>query len=239
MGKTGWSAAGKLMTGNVSKRVQLQADFPETGSYLLQFTKIDSPGSNLPIRTIAEITWSVEGNSVSRLVTISNGSSVQGAGQGVRVVLYDDTVDQDGGATVPNGTEYNVSMQVAPGSRGSDSLPPTYTPSQAVDVIMGNAAPITTENFDVPQDAGAKSFAFMISASGVGTLPYPIAEGGILIVQAQAGMRIAENYYMSVNAGKYIPLIAGCDEIIVYAYKAGLDANITEIRVTLTFGIDG
>jgi len=155
-----------ILTGNAGTKdgFTFQVDFDnEPGNYTIQFnvTNIrptrngDGPGNITPT---AEVIWSVEGNSVRRLVSVVNGTSITGIGQGIRVRVFDET---DPGDTTAQ-QSYTVSVQVTRGSRPSIQQPPTYgqyyTDSQgnvlfsSIVVLAGGASII-----QVPQNIGAVS----------------------------------------------------------------------------------
>src|SRR5208283_1031541 len=95
-GKDGWSAAGALQASGTGQ-VKLQADFSKggvgSGQYTVQFNvnAPPNPTNPNPIFTEALLTWIVEGNSVTRHISIANGTSITGSGQAVTVVIYDNT----------------------------------------------------------------------------------------------------------------------------------------------------
>ena len=91
--KDGWSASGKLIAG-IGGLVQLQANFTSggglgCGQYTIQFTTSGNINSPNPVFTEALITWSVEGNFLTRRVTVCNGMSITGSGQAVKVIITD------------------------------------------------------------------------------------------------------------------------------------------------------
>lgn len=228
--KQGWSASGKLLSGDRSRKVNLQADFPTPESYVVEFyvkarASLTAPSVySFPARTKALITWSVEGNSVSRIVDVANGVSVQGVGQAVRVVMYDDS--QTGG--VIDG-EYEVSMQVAPGSRGTDAIPPTYTSIEtpASGSPQFTVAPGAQRLITIPQNAGVKSYGVFLGID-------PITDW--VVVGQLKDLNILSLQVVQVEqSGLFFPLVAGADSIVVSAPLS----NTGDALTTIVFGIDG
>jgi hypothetical protein len=123
--KTGWSKSGTLTSLDQTVKQFMQVDFPEPGQYTVQFTvgSVPRPNSLFRQRAKAVVTWSV-GNSVSRQISLYDGASISGVGQAVKVVMTDDSVRVAGGPDVNQ--PYDVSCQVARGTRPSQNQPPTY-----------------------------------------------------------------------------------------------------------------
>ena len=130
-----------LTRGNASPSTALSEHFtnPATGEaraavYTLQFAF--SPIGNVngnsvpttqnPTVCYATITWTIDGNRIQRMVSIANGQSIAGCGSAVVVSLVDDTDVLPGGDPVP---QYNVTVTLTPGSRGSNQLGPTWFPN--------------------------------------------------------------------------------------------------------------
>jgi hypothetical protein len=230
----GWSASGKLRTGRPNQQVNLQADFPNPGSYVVQFSLKDNPDSNIPIRALALITWSVEGNSVRRLVSISNGLSVQGVGQGVRVVMYDDT--QPIGAVDPDGTEYDVSMQVARGSRGSDPVPPTLVMSNAADIQLNTVTPNAT--IEIPKNAGVKTYTVIAMLQDVNGRAVALPEGGLSVLLNQGSWTLSRQTYGQNNTGQFYPVTPGGTNLLIQINPDLVTAG-NNVFATVIYGIDG
>jgi hypothetical protein len=223
----GWSASGTLEVGNEHKAVQLQANFVDPGDYTVQFSVSNyDTNTDFPTPT-AEITWSVEGNSVRRIVTVNNGLSISGTGQGVKVVIRDASMP-----TAP-ATLYDVSVQVVLGTRPAAQQPPTYTP--LITGTDGTTRPgammvsaLTSIVVPVPQDAGIISMF-----TTVATVPTPtiLTEGDVQIRQNRTGG---------------FPLKAYDPKIATWVPIAPLSTELTFVNNTassvffsVTFGIDG
>lgn len=229
--KVGWSSSGTLVTGDRTKQVTLQADFPRAETYVLEFNRENNVASNLPIRASALITWSVEGNSVTRRISIQNGATIQGVAQAVRVVLFDDTAPLPPSVVIPNGSAYTVSVQVTPGVRGSNQFPPFLLTTEGQRrQLLGTAA------IPVPQDAGAISLLLLAVMNPFGGPFAAVPNNGILIEQLLSGVDvIAFSFFES--SSNLIPLLPGVDTIRLKPNLALVPAN--DIEVTTIFGIDG
>lgn len=218
----GWSQSGKLTTGDKNRSVSLQANFTTSQDYTVEFGLEPNPLSNDPIFAEALIQWSVEGATISRRVTVSNGTSVTGVGQAVHVVVKDNTSNV-AGIGAPNAVEYGITIQVAPGTRGTDKQPPTLIASPSEYTV----APGGFTAVNIPQDAGAKS-VFVTAWSGT-----VMAEGKV-----QVDHIISNTSFKTYDPRQYdwVPLTPGATQI-------GLTNNIApggaNIFFSVTFGIDG
>jgi len=237
--KVGWSSSNKLVTGDRFKEVSLQADFPRAETYVLQFNKtkilrvINPAGEKLPVRAEAFITWSVEGNSVTRRVSIANGITIQGVAQAVRVIVKDVT-DHPFGTVAPIAQlEYSVSAQVTPGTRGSNKFPPFLVPNDAWRRVLTIGTPSIT--LPVPQDAGIISFVF--EATGVfAGLNKPLIPGTVVAFLQQDTVVVATIIPQSVS--EVVPLPPGVDEIR-FLFIPAVDPTINQVHFTVLYGIDG
>lgn len=223
--KTGWQQSGVLTTGRPDKRVSMQADFqPEAGYYTIQFG-VDAPEATVPsYDAIAEITWSVEGATIRRVVSVANGVTVSGPGQAVRVVVYDQSLN----ASIFGYNDYTVTIAVSPGTRPSAGRPPILQarwtsglPSVAPIAIAGSAT------LDIPQDSGVGSVELLLSAvAGI----FPI------IARVQhfvPGGTIQKLYMITEETDGFIAIAPGSTQVTVY------NESVSAIYCTATWGIDG
>lgn len=239
-GSGGWAAFGKLQSGNPNSQIPLQAVFPDSADYTVEFGMEMPDVSAYPGIVAAEATiiWSVEGNFVSRRVTVGNGVSVTGVGQGCRVVISDKST---GGP----GLEYVVSAQVSKGSRGTTQQPPTLIPGPPI-VLPGTStvigpgnvlvAPGDAVEFAVPEDAGVVS-VFITAYPEPTSIPPPIIPPGAAVVTHNAGgVGGQTKYYDPIVYNKWVPVAAGTSIIVVSNQQAG---GAPGIIFSVTFGIDG
>jgi len=222
----GWSTQKKLKTGEPNQVGTLQASFPVAGNYTVEFAMdLTEPLSavKIPPRAEATVTWSIEGNSVSRRISLGNGVSIQGAAEAISVSVKDSTILFPG--DVP--TEYTVTMQVAPGTRPTVSQPPTLVENGGTNGKVQSLPAASSFILPVPQDAGPISL--MVTALSL-TSPQPIV-GDIQVRQLDSAGSILKVY--DPREYNFVPLSAGCQQIEV--------ANISAIDVltSITYGIDG
>lgn len=233
--KVGWSTSGRLRTGDRLRRVTIQADFPRAETYVLEFSKNNSAvPSNLPIRAEAIVSWSVEGNWVSRRISIANGTTIQGVAQGVRVAIIDVTApNADTGLPLPNGVDYEVSVQVTPGSRGSNKFPPFLVPAENWLRTLSLLSPTLT--LPVPQDAGITSLlveAIGVTAAGI----VAINPGALIMIMEQNLVPITQ--LIVPGPSDHFPIMPGTDRVRLSMLTANQPA-LEFIQFTLFFGIDG
>lgn len=249
-GKTGWSAAGKLTQGDVNRKVSLQAAFSKAGEYTIQFgikfppereDEVGPPAvqGSTPTRCNALITWSVEGNSISRVVTVTNGLQVTGTGQAVEVEIYDNSQEENG---IPvAGDDYTAWVLVAPGSRAEKGQPPTLL-SEFTNPTAGVRGLVlleggTTVDVPIPQDAGVISFyqTYRIMSETVAGGPYPIIVQQIYKGASPATVLEYHDLKGGLN-GEWVPLAPGANYIrLVFNDPDPLKTAY----VSTIFGIDG
>lgn len=223
-GKTGWSSSGPIATQNRKKSLSCQADFTKgkygAGMYTVQF-HVNMP--SVLARPQAIIKWSVEGGDVRRVIDVGPGTSISGVGQAVSVVLYDavENAPPNTGA----GTEYNVGIQVSPGTRASVSQPPTLLGGGALVNKSGGSAVFT-----VPTDAGVISAMVTYTGASAGTV-----ENVIVVEEVDAtGTNTLKAYYATPDGPTFIPIAPSTATIKVTNEDTNENAT-----VIVTYGIDG
>ena len=226
----------------------LQASFPEAGTYTVQFNVappqgLPSPGPDVsypPIFIEALITWSVGGGSVNRRVSVTNGTSVTGVGEGVTVRVFDASPQLGEGpyvgplyAAYPDGTTYTVQVSVARGSRASNTQQPTLSRWQWQNVELLKSG---TELIQIPSDAGAINVFSSLRhpAAGAGGF-VAVTEADIQAQQVVAPATIPVMAYYPREL-EWFPLVPGCTGI---NYQNSTNASATAIYVSTWFGIDG
>ncbi len=229
-GATGWSGSGEMITGDTSKEASLAANFSKPSDFTVQFSLLplgpDSPPPALPLnywaalQATATIRWSVKGVTLTRKISVTNGASLTGVGQGVSVVV-DDTTSPISVHTLL-GRPYKVGITVAPGTRGSDTNPPILWPDNAVRNVGHNG----TTFYPVPQGCGVKSVLVTVSSNGNG----PIPEQSIEVSQLDAVGTTLAMY--DPRAYEFIPVLPGCVSIRIFNYGLAF-------KVSTIFGIDG
>lgn len=223
--KQGWQQSGILTTTERSKRVSMQADFQEAKYFTVQF------GVNPPAElvnaydAIAEITWSVEGATVRREVSVGNGVTISAPGQGVRVVVKDRTPSVFGGGAY----DYTVTISVSTGTRPAGNLPTLqniWADGSYVRTINAGAAYTAS----IPENAGVVSAEIMLGTQGgIGSLPL-IA----LISMEIPGVIVQKSYTISSdNLNGFVQIPPGATGITI------INIGVSALQCTLTWGIDG
>ena len=203
--------------------------------YTVQFSI--TPGNGYPSTPFnatlayAEIRWTIAGNDVVRTVSIGNGVSVAGVGQGATIKVYDAT-NVAGSLGFP-GLQYDVTATISPGTRGSTVNPPTFVPS-VFDQKTGQSsnqliAPSGNFTYNVPQNVGATS-VFITSIT-----PPAATDLGCNVFQMDSAGNTLISWKTSTITD-FAPLDPACVTIEV----VNNDSSIGHIaRVGLFFGIDG
>lgn len=216
--KDGWQQAAVLKTGDRLKTLSMQANFPVSQYYTVQFgviVPLDPLFSGFD--AVAEITWIVEGQLVRRRVSVGNGVSVSGPGQAVKVVVSDVSIPAIAGF------EYTVSVQVTPGTRPSVSRPPTLRGFSVQQALLGGG----TLDLAVPENAGVisveTSYAFDVAQPTVG---FPI------LVQQSSFFGAIKSYYANVETG-FVALAPNAQVVTLF------NLDVHAYFVQWTWGIDG
>jgi hypothetical protein len=166
-----WSASGTLRTLNTDDVVTLQADFEESGPYTLQFS-VNAENVPTDVNPIAYIDWKVEGNWVHREITLISGTSISGTAEAVRVQIRD---NDPGGIPGPTGIEYQVSVQVAKGTRPNIQQPAIYANQVNKNVAAAVMGVPGSTDIPVPQGIGVVSvFMSVGEANGVVITPQKV-----------------------------------------------------------------
>lgn len=238
--KKGWSVNGVLAQGVSKKRVALQAKFGKVGTYTVQFGVVHSvleETAPCPTRINATITWSVEGNTVSRRISVANGTQISGTGEAVSVLVEDNTTINKLGPPDPD-VEYNVSVLITPGTRPSKEMPPvllsedTDNASTFAGFTRGTIiiAPTDQFTFDVPEDAGIIGFYYGVVGTNIITSEYVygrmLHSGGAIVAEFDATPGRGYN-------GVWNPLTPGANQIQFTNQTSQM------ITVTLMFAVDG
>jgi hypothetical protein len=235
-GPDGWSQSGTLTPGNKNKQVTLQANFPKTDTYTIQFnvdrTTFKGIGAGASAQfTEALITWSVEGNDVTRKVTIADGVSVTGVGQAVRVVITDNSII--GGSTTAS--PYVASAQVSKGTRAPSASPPVYIDPSTIATQI-NAIAGTVASFTPPEGIGANSLLITAQYLDGAGVPRATAPLGTLTAKIQAGSGLNMSVYEPRAAG-FVPIPPGATQVTIEIGVTGAAGDV--MVVTPIWGIDG
>jgi hypothetical protein len=217
--KIGWSQSGELITKNTSQIVSLQANFEFPEYYTVQFGV-----SSAVVKSRALITWGVEGNTITRLVSVANGVEVSGAGQScnVRVVDISDGV-------IASGVHYTVFIDVVKGTRAFTGQPPTLAVYSATGGVF-SVGPLSSTSIPIPLDAGVISV--FVTVSTIAGSSAVIAENDIQVAQQTGGT--TQKTYDPRDFPEFVPITPGADVVTIFNNNAA-----QTYQVSVTFGIDG
>ncbi len=187
----GWSRVVRLVSGVYKVAGSLQQVFPKAESYTVTFTLnvIDDinqhhgfpPHSVPPITAEAIVEFTVAGNTYVRLLSVTDGMSISGVCNSFRVRLKDTTVAV-GNADIL-GLRYDVSVQVAPGTRADSKSPPYLQRGEKQIVVAANSG----HGLTIPDNAGIKTMLAMVVAINGSVIP----DGGARVTQSAAAVDIA------------------------------------------------
>lgn len=232
--KDGWQTTGTLITQNPGQRVSMQADFPESAVYTVQFS-IDVVPAKIPnglgvlvqpdYEVEAVIDWKVEGGNVRRRINVGNGTEISAPSQAVNVAMYDNTPSTGFG---PN-QKYQVSAQVAPGNRAGVSRCQLKGVTGSL-TAAGGASPNIL--IPVPTDAGVTS----VEITGINALVIPPPTPLILVYQLPpSGTGSPLKSYLNPSASvEFVSLHPSCTFIELFNQDA-----VNGVGYSVTWGIDG
>lgn len=233
--RTGWQQSGQLTVGGAGTPVSMQFDFGEGDTYTCGFIQPVVLGNDPTVRCEALVMWNVEGTFKPVRVSVVGGMSVTAAARGVKIILTDATPTNRDYA--PAGAKYDVSVQVARGTRGSSTVGPYYVPqSLAAPIVVAAGG---TQTVSIPYDAGVQSFRMTVTPQlPGGTSP---AIGDLVVQQTAASPNNIGPAASPVGtfdpireAGSWIPIQPGCNEIVI------TNNNATHnFQFTIVFGVDG
>jgi hypothetical protein len=241
------SATGTLIS-KAGLRVQMQDDFDGAAqNFTVQFFIGQLLGYIAPsvpsnpiipppipvgnITPVGEILWSVGGNTQRRLVSIFDGAAITGVAEHFAINATDDTDPSD--ATNP--TQYDVTITVARGVRGSTALPPIYqtyiTNTNTGAVTFGNFTLTAASHLDVPIPKNAGVTSVMVTASYPGVV---LTGAEFAFSQASTVPALLKQY--NPNNYEFVPISPQADTL-VFVNLASSGGQTIEFSVT--WGIDG
>lgn len=231
--KKAWSSAGIISNGGYAVNpvsVDLNVNFPHPGEYTAQFN-ID-PILTIGQKCFAEIIWSVEGNSVRRVLSVLDGASITGRGQGIKVKIFDQSAAGGGVGTDP----YRVAVLVTTGGRGTTAQPVILDgdPTRAGISFVTTVPPVATPEIDVPLDCGI--IAAFINVAEVDAADAPIETDEILVtffsLPAGGGTALKRLNYSGCN--KWVPIAPGTRSI-----QLRNNRPVGDVYYSITWGVDG
>jgi hypothetical protein len=238
MAYKGWSASGTLTSYDTQKSVTLQANFLEgtsisigASNYTVQFSV--SVQSGFLINPVAEIVWSVEGNTVRRKVSVVDGLAVTGVGQGCRVKVYDEPAAD----MFPVAVDYEIAIQIVPGARPATQQVPFYTPiidnGVAGSEQIGYAVIAAGANLDVPIPLGIGITSIYVTANGT-AVPIVLTSANLAVdlIDPIGAVLVS---YNPINIG-WVPLPPQAQVLRLNNYIGG---GGSALLYHVWFGIDG
>lgn len=233
MNLTGWSQSGNLFIKQSQQGVSLQAQMEAANVFTVQFG-LGQPQSATPVfrKPMADISWSVAGNTIRRRVDVIDGLSFSGVGVHPKVRLFDG-LDPSIGLGM-DGVIYTGSISVAPGSRPSQNQPPVLAPETCT-VGVGPAAlyfrertvpTMTSIIFPVPTDAGCIS----VNIGAVRNAFAGAIDATNFLIRQVDTAGILRSY---IERDVFIPLSPGTSSIQVFNQSAD------NMMISCLFGIDG
>lgn len=229
--RTGWHQSGTLTTGG-NQPVSMQIDFGEADTYTLGFLQPFGDGNDAAVRAEALVMWNVNGAYVPTRVSVVGGMALTAAAQGVKVILTDATPATT--SFLPAGTAYQVSVQVARGSRGNSSSPPFFVPKSLQTPVSVNGGG-TSSAIAVPYDAGIQSIAAAATSNPTGT-------------QVTAGQAYVRCEAQSANGGGAATLLAAYDLVTSPGFNSippgtsqvkFVNAAGAAVNFSAVFGVNG
>lgn len=234
---SGWGVTNPLTTGPLTfpnryitggnEKVHLQANLERDDSVTTQFFVSDTR-----VRPVATITSSVNGNSITRRVSVINGASITTRGKTIDV----DVKDYTAAGLALNNVSYSVSILATVGVRGSTKMPPLLNPLVFKDnagVIQPIIGMITIPSgqlatIPVPADAGVTSVFVTAIADDTTKIA---TEDQLRVLQKIAGTTVRA--YDPRTWNDWVPLEASTDVIEIDNISTG------QYEFAVTFGVDG
>ena len=224
----GWSRSGKLISGVFDSIIDLQANLQESDTYTVQFDV--TPPNTIVTRTVALIQFTVEGNTVFRMVDVTPGTSISGRGQRIKVQAACVSLNNPG-------TPYDLSIGVSKGVRAGFQTPPTLlalaqqvlTPSASQAIgVPGTPAGAVEAIWPGNPPAGVNSVLIgALPASGTLTNPAEVQ-----VTFTDGGSNVLFSYDPLVQDG-FVPIPAGTIEVNI------INVDTRSVAISAIWGIEG
>jgi hypothetical protein len=224
---TGWSKTAYLTSMDLSAHASAQASFREingASAITVQFEVVDN-SPPVPFRFIAptaKITWSVQGNSITRTVSIRDGMAVTGVGEHISIDLWDNAIPLD--PSIPplpaQQVPYIVNMTAGPGTRGPSQIAPTLIPYIETVNVLGVS--LAGYGYSTATNAGAGSGVGIIDLTdypGTTGLFFSVTNnhtpvpGGTILVRGIGAGGLTTFACTESLAGTWIPVPPSTSEI--------------------------
>lgn len=214
-----WAQSGKLTVGDSNNTVSMQTRAQDDTAqvWTVQFD-VSAPASS-PYRAIATVTFSTNGNPVTRKVDIGNGLTISGTAEQVSVSVQDQTTNPD----AVNGTQYGVTITATPGLRPVTSEPPTLLAFELAQAIN----PSVTLNIPYPVGSGANQVRVMYYANT------PPIGNGIFVSAVDINDKVIFAVANTDGDTGWIPVPGGTQQLAIFV------SNASKITLNAVWGIDG
>lgn len=197
-----------LLTSLRSTDVPVQASPPvnslnvsnlEPGTYSIQFNTGDSSLGFVPL-VEATIVWKVAGQSLSRRISVLDGTIISGLAEGVSVSLKDVTMQFYAVPPVPQ--PYDIMVTLCKGVRPTEANPPVLYTENQVQINPG-----FSHSFPLPFDSGVMAYKV------VGVLDD--LETNFKVAKARCSGASPVFFYYPMFDHTWIPITPGANRVIV------------------------
>jgi len=211
-----------IKNGQSSFSLQCRLETPSVFTVEFEIGPSLDPDIPLPInKPTAEIEWTVNGNTVRRVISVVNGTSISGTAEFVKVKFFE---LETGTSTAP----YAATAMVSPGTRAG-RVQPTNQSTDAVDLDAAGIGGPGEVFIDVPQDKGIITFrVFAWDAAETGALDMT----KILVAQ-QTSANNTISAFQDPNEAKFVHLNPSVTVIKV------INLGAVAARVYIVWGVDG
>ena len=230
-----WSQTGDLYTLDGNRSVSLQVPFPpnDKAVHTVVFAYHPPVGPLLNDNAafpVAQIDWMIGGSEVTRIINVVDGSTISGVGERVKVTIKDATPAGDPTLQTPN-LKYTVTASVATGTRGSTSLPPTYTPPALKAYYLISGADV---DVDIPIVNGINAGITSVQVlAGLNSIAVGVGDATSVIVTQISKAGDILKRYDAISHPNFVPIHPLCTVINVH------NANAAIVQASVVFGVDG
>jgi len=221
--KNAGSAATDLPPGSPVPNIQMNNLDP--GLYTVQF-EVLPPGDGNGLSAYAIVNWKVDGQPITRKLSVYSGAAISGVAESVdiQIVDYSDIVNGGGFSAA----EYKIGASLSRGQRADIMQPPTLLTNPRA--ILVAATHSTT--FVVPQGAGVTSVMILVAtplSGSANTNPLAVTAHGTDNVLAVT----TASWYPITQGPGWIPIVPRTTSIIVQNF------DTHDIEVQAIWGIEG
>jgi hypothetical protein len=216
----GFSQAGKLDPTDPNSHFGFACQFKTAQVSTVQFSILEPP---IPPNATATVKFRVRGNTITRVISVSDGVQISGVADAIDVDVVDETAVVYGGSLPINIMPYSIFVAAAPGTRPFNSAPPSLREFPSPLTIVSGA----TVAVPVPSGKGISSA--LIQWTTVSVIP----NASCLVAMFAAATGIGF-YRPSQVDPSYQPLVPGTDVL-----RITNDDPANTMFVSVVWGIDG